>query len=158
MPVLPSAPSLVGNALYMLDVNFRSSTILGIVGAGGTQVVSLAARAPDGRLRPAGDVEAELNALARAAVGAGRKILLTVADLSKTGLISPGLDAVLALRQRYSESVEVLIDACQFRLSPQTLQAYLGLGFLVAVTGSKRCTMAWSGSREMAQLGRTTMP
>jgi phosphonate transport system permease protein len=33
--VAPSAPSLVGNSLYMLDVNFRSSTILGIVGAGG---------------------------------------------------------------------------------------------------------------------------
>jgi phosphonate transport system permease protein len=33
--VTPSAPALVGNALYMLDVNFRSSTILGIVGAGG---------------------------------------------------------------------------------------------------------------------------
>jgi phosphonate transport system permease protein len=33
--VTPSAPSLVGGALYMLDVNFRSSTILGIVGAGG---------------------------------------------------------------------------------------------------------------------------
>jgi hypothetical protein len=127
--------------------HFSSWTALGspvcegaAFGAGGTQVVSLAARAPDGRLRPAGDVEAELNALARAAVGAGRKILLTVADLSKTGLISPGLDAVLALRQRYSESVEVLIDACQFRLSPQTLQAYLGLGFLVAVTGSKFLT------------------
>jgi hypothetical protein len=109
-------------------------------GAGGTEVVSLAARTPDGGLRPADDVDAELNAIAKAAVGDGRKILLTVADTSKTGLISPGLDAVLALRQRYGESVEVLIDACQFRLSPQTLQAYLGHGFLVAVTGSKFLT------------------
>jgi phosphonate transport system permease protein len=33
--IAPSAPALVGNCLYMLDVNFRSSTILGIVGAGG---------------------------------------------------------------------------------------------------------------------------
>ncbi len=33
--VLPAAPALVGNGLYMLDVNFRSSTILGLVGAGG---------------------------------------------------------------------------------------------------------------------------
>jgi phosphonate transport system permease protein len=31
----PAAPALVANSLYMLDVNFRSSTILGIVGAGG---------------------------------------------------------------------------------------------------------------------------
>jgi phosphonate transport system permease protein len=33
--ILPSAPSLVGNGFYMLDINFRSSTILGIVGGGG---------------------------------------------------------------------------------------------------------------------------
>ena len=33
--ILPSAPALVGNSMYMLDVNFRSSTILGLVGAGG---------------------------------------------------------------------------------------------------------------------------
>ncbi len=33
--VLPAAPALVGNGLYMLDVNFRSSTILGLVGGGG---------------------------------------------------------------------------------------------------------------------------
>lgn len=31
----PSVPMLVGNSLYLMDVNFRSSTILGIVGAGG---------------------------------------------------------------------------------------------------------------------------
>lgn len=31
----PSVPALVGNGLYMLDVNFRSSTILGMVGGGG---------------------------------------------------------------------------------------------------------------------------
>lgn len=34
--VVPQAmPSLVGNALYMLDVNIRLSTIVGVVGAGG---------------------------------------------------------------------------------------------------------------------------
>jgi phosphonate transport system permease protein len=33
--LLPAAPGLVGNGLYMLDVNFRSSTILGLVGGGG---------------------------------------------------------------------------------------------------------------------------
>jgi phosphonate transport system permease protein len=33
--LLPSAPALVANGMYMLDVNFRSSTILGLVGGGG---------------------------------------------------------------------------------------------------------------------------
>lgn len=31
----PTTPMLVGNGLYVLDINFRSSTILGIVGGGG---------------------------------------------------------------------------------------------------------------------------
>jgi phosphonate transport system permease protein len=33
--VLPAAPALVGDSMYMLDVNFRSSTVLGLVGGGG---------------------------------------------------------------------------------------------------------------------------
>ncbi len=34
--MLPQAvPSIVGSSLYLLDVNVRTSTILGIVGAGG---------------------------------------------------------------------------------------------------------------------------
>jgi phosphonate transport system permease protein len=33
--ITPTTPMLVGNGLYVLDINFRSSTILGIVGGGG---------------------------------------------------------------------------------------------------------------------------
>ena len=33
--ILPAAPALVGDSMYMLDVNFRSSTVLGLVGGGG---------------------------------------------------------------------------------------------------------------------------
>ena len=107
------------------------------VGPTGTEFAALAARGSDGALRSATEVEAELNAMASAATHAGRKVLLTVSDVSKTGLISPGLDAVLALRERFGDRVEVLIDACQFRIAPATLAAYLDQGFLVALTGSK---------------------
>ena len=109
-------------------------------GGGGTELIALAARAHDGSLRPAGEIEAELNAVAKTAVEAGRKVLLTVVDASKTGLISPGLEAVVSLRERLGERIEVLVDACQFRLSPATLRAYLGHGFMVAITGSKFLT------------------
>jgi phosphonate transport system permease protein len=37
--VPPAMPTMVGHALYMLDINFRSSTVLGIVGAGGIGVI-----------------------------------------------------------------------------------------------------------------------
>ena len=107
------------------------------VGPIGTEYAALAARGADGCPRPPAEVEGELNAMVKAATTAGRKVLLTVTDGSKTGLLSPGLGAVLALRERFGDRVEVLIDACQFRIAPATLAAYLGQGFMVAVTGSK---------------------
>jgi hypothetical protein len=105
--------------------------------AAGSEFVAVAARASDGGLRAPAEVEADLDALCHAAARAGRRVLLAVSDVSKTGLISPGLDVVLALRRRFPGCIEVLVDACQFRLSPATMRAYLDQGFLVAVTGSK---------------------
>jgi hypothetical protein len=121
---------------------------VGAAGAGDWgEVVALRSRAADGTLREAADIEAELDATAHAAAVAGRRVLLSVTDVSKTGLISPGLASVLALRRRYPNTVEVMVDACQFRLAPATLRAYLEHGFLVAVTGSKFLTgPAYSGA------------
>jgi len=43
--------------------------------------------------------------------------------------------------------VEVIVDACQFRISPPTIRAYLEHGFCVALTGSKFVTgPAFSGA------------
>jgi phosphonate transport system permease protein len=33
--ILPAAPGIIGNSMYMLDENFRSSTVIGLVGGGG---------------------------------------------------------------------------------------------------------------------------
>lgn len=110
------------------------------IGPGGGDYVAIRARAADGRLRDGHIIEAELDALCLHAGQSGRRVLLTVADVSKTGLISPGLETVLALRRRFPRTLEVLIDACQFRLSPETLRAYLDHDLMVAVTGSKFVT------------------
>jgi hypothetical protein len=110
------------------------------IGAGASSVVAVPARGPDGGLRHGADIEAELDALVLEASRAGRRVLLTMADVSKTGLIAPGLEAVMALRRRFPRTLEVLVDACQFRLSPATLRAYLAAGLMVAVTGSKFLT------------------
>jgi hypothetical protein len=107
------------------------------VGAGGAAFAAVPARGPDGRLRAQADIEFELDDLIHRATSTGRKALLAVSDVSKTGLISPGLDVVLAMTRRFPRNLEVLIDACQFRLAPASLRAYLDLGFMVAITGSK---------------------
>ena len=110
------------------------------VGAGCGALIAVRAREPDGTLRDGADIEAELDALVLEASRARRRVLLTVADVSKTGLIAPSLDAVMALRRRFPRTLEVLVDACQFRLSPASLRAYLDAGLMVAVTGSKFLT------------------
>ncbi len=70
----------------------------------------------------------------------GKKVLLVLTDVSKTGMIVPSIACALRLKAQYGETLEVLVDACQFRMAPSTLNAYLQKGFMVAVTGSKFLT------------------
>src|SRR5258708_29529763 len=116
--------------------------------APGVEVIAAPARDGDGAVRRAGTVAAELDMLIAGAVEQDARVLLTIADVSKTGLLSPRLDHVLDLRdRRRNGAVEVLVDACQFRLAPATLRAYLQHGLMVAVTGSKFLTgPAFSGA------------
>ena len=109
-------------------------------------IVTLAARTEHGSAVTAGALR---EALERAVVDLAprARLLITVADVTKTGLISLDLPSVFELRRRFPERVEILIDACQFRLSPGSLRAYLDQGAMVAVTGSKfLCGPAFSGA------------
>jgi len=99
--------------------------------------ITVRLREADGRPRTAGAIDAEVDAHAGAAIARGAHVLLCVLDVSKTGLIAPSPDCARRLAARWPDRVNVLIDACQFRLEGATLRAYLDAGFLVAVTGSK---------------------
>ena len=104
------------------------------------QIMTARSRAANGTLRPAHQIDEEIAAIAAAAAKAGRKVLLVMMDVSKTGLISPSVACAQDLKQRFGDRIEVMVDACQLRLSPQTVAAYLRQDFLVAVTGSKFMT------------------
>jgi hypothetical protein len=97
-------------------------------------------RTPEGSLRSVDLVDAEVEQAALKAVKAGRRVLITLVDVSKTGLLAPSPACASALQRRFPELVEVFVDACQFRLAPSTLKAYLDHDFLVAITGSKFVT------------------
>ena len=115
--------------------------------AAAAEVVSVPARSADGGLRHEASVDADVEAFAERAVDELRRVLLVVTDVSKTGLISPSLTVARELRRRFPGWVDVLVDACQMRLSPVTLGAYADLGWLIAVTGSKFLTgPAFSGA------------
>lgn len=128
--------------------HFCTSTALGqavidgvsLPGAERVETVAVPGRAPDGALRAADEVAGDIAARAAEAMDEDRRVLLVLTDVSKTGILSPSVECALDLQRRHDGTVGVLVDACQLRLAPATLQAYLERGFMVAVTGSKFVT------------------
>lgn len=117
--VIPNVPLDCGRPIEILEVKCRTAR---------------------GDLRPVEAIDAEVAEYVLEAAAAGRRVLLTIVDVSKTGILAPSPTCVAALRERFPDRIEVLVDACQFRLAPSTLQAYLEHDFMVAITGSKFIT------------------
>lgn len=105
-----------------------------------SDILDVPIRNADGSLRDASMVDAQIEALVSQAVQDGRQVLLVLIDVSKTGCIAPSIACMTALHRRWPSAVQVLVDACQFRIEPGTLQAYLRNGCMVALTGSKFVT------------------
>ena len=101
------------------------------------QVETVAARDGQGALKPMAQVDREVERLVEAAVAGGARCLLHLLDSAKTGWGAPGLECLLALQERHGQALDIVVDACQMRVGPATLRAYLERGFMVQVTGSK---------------------
>ena len=116
-------------------------------GCGLSPVSEVRIRNADGTPRDAAEVDAEIYRQVRDTAGKGNKVLLVLVDVSKTGMIAPSPACAMELKAEFPELVEVLVDACQFRMASATLRAYLEKGFMVALTGSKFLTgPAFSGA------------
>jgi hypothetical protein len=111
-----------------------------IAGDRAITVATVAIRQADGTPRTIAEIDKEFATRATQAAEHGQRVLLVLADVSKTGMIAPSPACALALQHKLSSTVDVLVDACQFRIAPATLQTYLEHGFMVALTGSKFVT------------------
>ncbi|MDA8363599.1 MAG: hypothetical protein M0Z84_07215 [Gammaproteobacteria bacterium] len=100
-------------------------------------VMHIALRGADGAPLAPDAIDAAVVTAALRAAARGRRVLVVVNDLTKTGMLAPTPACAAALRAALPGQLEVLVDACQFRVAPSTVRAYLGQGFMVAVTGSK---------------------
>ncbi|HEY4317290.1 MAG TPA: hypothetical protein VGN04_06795 [Herbaspirillum sp.] len=103
----------------------------------GPEVLHVAIRRPDGAPRREQAIADDIAALSQAALQDGCDVLLVLIDVSKTGCVAPDPLFAAQLRQRSGGRMQVLVDACQFRIETATLRAYLAQDFMVAVTGSK---------------------
>jgi hypothetical protein len=137
-----------GVAAALAGRHFSSHSALGdsvvsgsdISRAAPVEVVSVALRDSNGKARTAAAIDADFETLASQAAQAGRRVLLIVIDGSKTGTIAPSTSCALKLQQQFAGRIDVMVDACQFRIAPTTLRAYLQRNFMVALTGSKFVT------------------
>jgi hypothetical protein len=103
---------------------------------GGLLAVPL--READGRPRSVEAIDAEVEArVGEALAPADARVLLCLFDVSKTGLLAPSPACAERLKARFGERLMVFVDACQFRVGPETVAAYLAREFVVALTGSK---------------------
>jgi hypothetical protein len=102
-----------------------------------TEIANVCLRHRDGALRPAAEVEAEISAIVASGIGAGKQVILHVLDLSKTGLLAPDPTYLAGLRALYGRRFDIVVDACQARLSARAVNAYLQLDAVVLITGSK---------------------
>lgn len=105
-----------------------------------TTLAPICLRDDTGRIRPAEAVDADITAALTAGLAAGARVILHVLDLSKTGLLAPRHELLRALRARFGAGFDIVVDACQARLSRQSVRDYLALDATVLVTGSKFLT------------------
>lgn len=91
-------------------------------------------RRPCGALRPAGEIDAEVEQRNRDAQAAGYAVLAHALDCSKTG--HAGVSAAAAHRLTASGAL-VVVDACQLRCDAAQVRAHLAAGVAVMITGSK---------------------
>ncbi|MGA7594511.1 MAG: hypothetical protein WCA64_04870 [Gallionella sp.] len=133
-----AAAGLPALVLMVDETETGSGIRAAIKGSGHSiEIAAVPLRRADGLPRRAAEIDADFCGLARQAHAAGRQVLLIQADVSKTGMIAPSYACTAALQQALGNRLDVLIDACQFRIAPATLRACLDRGYSVALTGSK---------------------
>jgi hypothetical protein len=101
------------------------------------RAVGVEIRHPDGLPRAAREVDAEIEARARAALAEGRGVIAHLLDVSKTGRQGLSRQAASRIVALAPDRVFIVADCCQLRSSPAGLRSLVEAGFLVAVTGSK---------------------
>lgn len=101
------------------------------------EIVAISLRFANGSPRPISQIDAEVITLVQQAISQNRDVLLILADQSKTGMIAPSINCAIALKNQFKNRLNVLVDACQFRLCNATLKNYLQQNFMIALTGSK---------------------
>ncbi len=102
-----------------------------------TASVSVAARDGNGHARSRTEIDEDVRRYVAKAIDDGFGVALHVMDHSKTGARHPSQECLRDIVSTYRNSVQIVVDACQGRLSRNRLKWYLDQECMVLVTGSK---------------------
>lgn len=126
---------------------FARETALGVATAPGdpvpglgethVEMIDIPVRDDHGRARPSAEIAERMDNAVAEAEAAGRHVLVHVVHGSKTGLILPSLEDIDRLREAQGDSLTLVVDACQARITSPAIADYLERGAIVFVTGSK---------------------
>jgi hypothetical protein len=90
-----------------------------------------------GDIAPRPDADDAVLRAVETSLGQGRRVLLQIMDSSKLGWRAPSEACLGEIASRWPRKVQVVVDACQMRLSRRRLRGYLDRGYMVLITGSK---------------------
>lgn len=99
--------------------------------------VSVSARNRNGHVRPRTEIDEDVHRCVAKAIDGSCGVALHVMDHSKTGVCHPSQECLLEIVSTYRNSVQIIVDACQTRLSQNRLKWYLDQECMILVTGSK---------------------
>ncbi len=120
-----------------LGIDVEKGAHLAGMGADQISVRTLKTRSDNGPVIDPAAYGAALIAACGEEIAAGRRPLVHIIHRSKTGIITPSLAAIDALLVAHGGEVDLVVDACQGRIAPPTIAAYLERGASIYVTGSK---------------------
>ncbi len=143
-----TAPDETGSGVPLASVgrHFANDTAGGLAVAKGAPIAGmpaavtradLAIRRSDGTLIPGPEIDAACARMIDGVVAGEGRALLHFLDVSKTGLLAPSIACVAAVARRHRGQVDVVVDACQARLTAARVRSYVEVGWMVMITGSK---------------------
>ncbi|GAB1579126.1 hypothetical protein [Bordetella petrii] len=126
---------------------------------GAISTAKVAIRGPDGAPRTPAEIDRDFIDVGRQALERGDRVLAHVLLASKTGLVAPTVAAVKELTQIAPDRVDVVVDACQMRMSFKDLGACIERGWILQVSGSKFLTgPPFSGALVLPREIRSRLP
>jgi hypothetical protein len=99
--------------------------------------VNIEARNQNGSLKKQSLIEAEILNEIEEGLSKGFRPVIHAIHRSKTGLILPSFDFFLHLAESYGDKIDLVVDACQGRISIYMINQYLSYNAAVLITGSK---------------------